>query len=406
MLKNVDCFSRYSDIENTYRTKVIETLYKNNLDKGRWTVSAKIHGSNLAMYINSNGSINFATRNRMLESNEDHNNHIKVFEKMQPKINNIINKTKTFFKFEHNKSFIVIIYGEIFGGQYPHPDVEKIPDATRVMKGIYYCPFNDFMAFDAAILTEKSEEENKKLADELEILNKQLDTLNINSSDSEEKEKIYSLNNKINSLTGEMKRPFIREFLHYADYRYLLSDSNIKIAPILDICDFETALEYSPVFKSVVHKEYNLPELENNYEEGVVIKPVEYKEFPNKSRVIFKNKNPKFSEVNKSFTPKEDYKSVEYSDITNSILNIIHTYSNANRLKNVISKFSNINDKMFGQILKEFNNDTYNDIEKDYFNEIQILKENKEIKHITKSISDINAKFLKSVFLNIIDGEF
>ena len=40
------------------------------------------------------------------------------------------------------------IFGEIFGGKYPHPNVTPIKNATKVQEQVFYCPHNEFYAFD------------------------------------------------------------------------------------------------------------------------------------------------------------------------------------------------------------------------------------------------------------------
>ena len=61
------------------------------------------------------------------------------------------------------------IYGELFGGEYPHPNVPKIvchfqtiihnyqSELQAVQTGIYYCPSLEFYAFDVAIQTKGAE---------------------------------------------------------------------------------------------------------------------------------------------------------------------------------------------------------------------------------------------------------
>jgi Rnl2 family RNA ligase len=44
----------------------------------------------------------------------------------------------------------VHIYGELFGGCYPHPDVPKCPGIEPVQMGIWYAPDLHFMGFDVA----------------------------------------------------------------------------------------------------------------------------------------------------------------------------------------------------------------------------------------------------------------
>merc|ERR1740121_1703043 len=52
----------------------------------------------------------------------------------------------------HTK-FAVHIYGELFGGSYPHPDVPAEPGLLPVQVGVWYSPNLQFMAFDVAVET-------------------------------------------------------------------------------------------------------------------------------------------------------------------------------------------------------------------------------------------------------------
>ena len=42
----------------------------------------------------------------------------------------------------------VVLFGELFGGMYPHPDVEKDNRVHRVQSGVFYSPHIEFYAFD------------------------------------------------------------------------------------------------------------------------------------------------------------------------------------------------------------------------------------------------------------------
>jgi Rnl2 family RNA ligase len=44
----------------------------------------------------------------------------------------------------------VHVYGELFGGSYPHPDVQRSPGIEAVQMGIWYAPDLHFMGFDVA----------------------------------------------------------------------------------------------------------------------------------------------------------------------------------------------------------------------------------------------------------------
>lgn len=49
----------------------------------------------------------------------------------------------------------VHIYGELFGGAYPHPEVAPVPGMEPVQVGVWYAPDLRFMAFDLAVEEEE-----------------------------------------------------------------------------------------------------------------------------------------------------------------------------------------------------------------------------------------------------------
>lgn len=51
----------------------------------------------------------------------------------------------------------VLIFGEIFGGQYPHPSVAAVENVQAIQTGVYYCPGIEFCAFDVAIRNSDTE---------------------------------------------------------------------------------------------------------------------------------------------------------------------------------------------------------------------------------------------------------
>ena len=50
---------------------------------------------------------------------------------------------------------LLYIFGELFGGGYPHPDFPFVPEEL-VQTGIYYCPGLEFYAFDIATVSSGS----------------------------------------------------------------------------------------------------------------------------------------------------------------------------------------------------------------------------------------------------------
>ena len=137
----------------------------------------------------------------------------------------------------------IIVYGEMFGGAYPHKEVKRIGAMAAIQKGVFYCPRHDFYGFDIYVYTPN------------EAFYLDVDTTN---------------------------RIFAEAGFLYAETLF---------EGTLDEC-----LAYPNAFPSTLYRHFGLPEIEDNICEGVVIRPKEPLYIPNGSRIIIKSKNARFAE--------------------------------------------------------------------------------------------------------------
>lgn len=269
-------FKQYHSIENSSRVDFIESVKAHNLDQGEFVVQEKVHGANLT-FITDGIEIKCAKRTGLLEPDEKFFNYQKIRDKYQEKNLKTFEEVK---KLEPQMD-LLYIFGELFGGYYPHPEVAKVPGAIRLQQGVFYSPDNDFYAFD------------------LRIYNKTY--LSLNQS--------MEIFEKIGFLYA---KPLFKGTLY-------------------------ECLQYPNEFESYISGWLGLPKIENNIAEGIVIKPLVTRFLPDKSRVIIKNKNPKYEEKiikkNKIKRPKP-----ELSGKIKNFQEEVKTYINQNRLETVISK--------------------------------------------------------------------
>ena len=353
-------FKRYNDIENSYRSKTINEIYDLGYDKQEWVVTEKVHGSNCAFYLNHEG-IRFAKRSGFVKVGEkffEWENVVDAYEEhlklLYAICTDLITSSVEDCEGEIKGDIEVILYGELFGGTYPHKDVEKDPTAVKVQKGVYYCPWNDFYAFDL----------------------------------------------KING-----------RFVHYDIFEEIMQNIGFHFAKALYRGYFKTCLAYPNDFQTRIPDKMELPDgsklpkIDNNITEGVVIKPVHALYFNNGARVILKNKNENYKEV-----AKKEKKIVHKPDISLDVNeNILFleavNYITENRLRNVISHEGEITDKMFGKIAGLFIKDVMDDFKKDFEDRIQEIKK-KRFNVIKRNIQIKCNELIRKHFLNIIDGEF
>lgn len=348
-------FHAYSEIENSYRTKHVNLIVEQGKGGGEWVVTEKVHGSNFSMWYDGT-ELKGAKRSGFLVEPHSFFNADKVMAENKAGIERIFNililnhNQKVMQGIESVKPEVLTIYGEIFGGSYPHPDVSRVVGATRVQKGVYYHPDNLFYAFDIKI--------NGALVD-------------------------------------------------YDTFAALCDAGNIFRTKPLFRGTLQDCLAFNNVYKSTIPGRLGLPEIdEPNICEGNVIVPVIPERVWGGGRVILKNKNEYFSEVaHGKKGPKMPKEEVQVSDATHESLEIMSTYVTENRLRNVISKIGTVTDKDFGLLMREMSHDVIEDFMKDNRDAFLLLDKNEQ-KYITKKMGADVALLIRSNFLNIIDNSF
>jgi len=331
---------KYSSIENTYREKFIEMIKVEGKDGGEWVVTEKIHGGQLAFYYDVT-ELKASSRTTFLTPDIDFFNYEKVMEDNADKIKEIYNILK---KEKEDISFIVV-YGELFGGSYPHDDVPKVKTAKRLQKGVFYHPDNLFYAFDIRV-------DGKYLS------------------------------------VDEANRLFEAVDLFYA--KPLLRGT------------MEECLNYPNKFPSKISQWLGLPPIEDNVAEGIVIKPVEPQFLRIGERVILKSKNEKFKErkAKKKRPKKEEVKITETGE---RFLQELQSMVTENRLQNVLSKREEIPypvpKEYFGEIMKGLIGDIMEEFNKDFQEEYEQL-DNKEQKKISKKLNQEAAKLVRTVLFS------
>ncbi|WP_298508382.1 RNA ligase family protein [uncultured Kordia sp.] len=315
-------FSGYEKMPSSLKKLGLNERDFTALEKISWVVTEKVHGANFS-FVYENGSLKFAKRKAYLSWEDDffgfqivvnqlETNIIRLFEELSTQISGT--------KF--------IMYGELFGGSYPHSSVEADTTVQAVQTGVYYSPTINFCSFDIAIETEG-----------------------------------------VSTKT-------------YLDYETAISyfeKHGIFYAKPLLIGKFGEAVNFNTRINSTIPKQLQLPELTENLIEGVVIKP--YNKLENaviSSRPIVKLKNKEFEEEKFhqaekwSYTAKLSSKSEDLSFILEELRNYITT----NRLESAISKIGALdmtNTQRVTDIETEFFKDTLVDFNENNDNLLEEL---------------------------------
>lgn len=332
-------FKKYNDIENSYRQAFIDKIVINGFSNELFHVEEKIHGANFQFNVDSNG-ITAGKRTAFISENEGFYSYKLVVEQYSEAILKLKNEVFP----NHN----IIVYGELFGGSYPHNDVPNDSRYAKVQKEIFYAPFEDFICFDIFVYNDNTDEHHYITKTERETLcNK------------------YGIKSAVSLFSGTL----------------------------------ESCLNYPNAFLTTIPKLYGLPDIENNICEGVVIRPEHDLRMKSGERPIIKNKNEKFTEKKCSGKIPKIAKDVPEHIVT--MLNNIDEYINENRLNAMISKVGELKNTDFGLYIQLFSKDVYADFFKDYSEEFKTW-EKADQKNFQKEVNQMVVTFLKENLLTKI----
>ena len=339
-------FQKYNSIENIGRQREIDAIFYSGLNGGVWTASEKIHGANMSMWFDG-AEMKVGKRSGFF-------NHLspKAFYSFDyVEFNEYLPKMRKLYELCGDKFVTPIdtitVYGEWFGGGYPHPDVPKSPQASRVQRGICYSPKNEFSAFD------------------LKIGGRYVDV---------------------------------------DIYESLLLEAGFVVCETLFRGTFEDCLDLSNEFQTTIPEKYGLPKIEDNICEGIVIKPNEAKFLSTGSRVILKSKNARHSEKEPR-QPRTKNPLAPLGPEADNLFKELLSFLNENRLRNVLSHIGPVNNKMFGKIQGLFVQDALNELKKDRDEDLKALNKD-ELKSVLKRTQIEAALLVRANFLNILDGMF
>jgi Rnl2 family RNA ligase len=235
-------FHKYERMEDS--TKSVEGREIHKIKE--WVVLEKIHGANLSLTIwqktPDTVGVKIARRNDYLKDSERFFG-LETQADLQGQLHAGCHHVWASLPVKPDS---LTIFGELFGGFYPHPSIPPIVNAISVQKEVAYCPDMKFFAYDIC----------QRNGDKL-------------------------------------------EYMDYDQVITLLSNAGISFCQPLLIGTFEEAFHYPLGFETKLPQMFGLPSVDNNLAEGVVVKPVKNTVLDTPKgpkRLIFKRKIEKFSE--------------------------------------------------------------------------------------------------------------
>ncbi|AUP81203.1 RNA ligase family protein [Flavivirga eckloniae] len=277
-------FSGYEKMPSSLKKLGLSENDFSKMEKLKWVVTEKVHGANFS-FVYENRTLKFAKRKEYLSWNDDFFGFQLVVREIEGNIIRLFEDLSS-----NNAGDKYIVYGELFGGEYPHEDVQADNNVNAIQTGVYYSPSIKFCAFDIAV-----EKDNSK---------------------------------------------------YYLDYETAISyfeKHNLFHAKPLLIGKFRDAMNFNTRINSTIPKQLGIRELQDNLIEGVVVKPFnqQLNDRSISSRPIVKLKNREFDEENKfhqaekwSYIPNVSSKTEDLAFILDELRN----YITVNRLESAISK--------------------------------------------------------------------
>lgn len=341
--KKIMIFSKYGSIDNASRSKTVNYIMETGNNSGIWVLTLKIHGANYSMWCDADGNVKCGKRSGFIEGSSFMGNFNFDYDQN-------IRDMYAFIKENMSTMETLTICGEIYGGMYLHPDVPRAKSATRVQKEVQYRPDNDFIVFDI----------------------------------------------KVDGI-----------ILDHDMVIDLCADFGFRHVPVMATGKFTDLMKFPVRFPDPLHSYFGLPEIEDNFAEGWVLKPVEPKFFPTGERIILKGKNSEFCEKNGGKYGKPPKHIYELSEEGNRLKDELMSFLNDNRLRNVLSHgdIEEVTQKDFGRLLGLLSMDAFGDFCKDNGTEYEALSK-KERTILKKCMNREAGNVIRPNFVNIIDKTF
>ena len=267
-------FRKYNKITNSYSQKYINSIPQD----ATYIVQEKIHGANFSIMVDGDKNVSFASRNKALDPTENFYGYLAIADELAQKARSV------------DLEGPYTVFGELFGGNYPHPDVEK-QNIKSIQKGVFYSPGINFCAFD-----------------------------------------VYRFGN----------------YLEVREANMLLARAGMLFSPTLLEGSLKQCLEFKNEYQTTIPDLLSLPPIENNLCEGNIIRPQTTLYTKKGNRVILKNKNERFSERKR---PPKTVRPPD-SEVLLQFKSVFLEFVTENRLESVLSKEGHVSQLDIGKVIK------------------------------------------------------
>lgn len=335
-------FKKYSSIENSFNREFMEYVVAEMPPDLKYVVQEKVHGANTS-FLCDGSNVQFAKRTSVLAEDEKFYDYPELLETYKEKVL----KLYTIIKDKYPDVASISVFGEMFGGLYPHNEVKRMGKLTVIQKGVFYTPAHEFYAFDIFVFSENGD-----------------------------------------------------RFLPVVEANELFESEGFFYAKTLFEGTLAECLKYPNKFQSNIAQWLGFPALDDNICEGIVIRPVVPMYLRKGSRVLIKSKNEKFAEK-KSVKKRLKFfmEQPKYSNELNDLLSEVALFVTENRLANVVSHIGEVHvPKDFGKIMGLLTKDSLDDFLKEHGEDYSKL-EKPEQKILNKELNKLSAELVKNVYM-------
>lgn len=335
-------FKKYSSIENSFNREFMEYVVAEMPPDLKYVVQEKVHGANTS-FLCDGSNVQFAKRTSVLAEDEKFYDYPELLETYKEKVLKLYTKIKD--KYPDVAS--ISVFGEMFGGLYPHNEVKRMGKLTVIQKGVFYTPVHEFYAFDIFVFSENGD-----------------------------------------------------RFLPVVEANELFESEGFFYAKTLFEGTLAECLKYPNKFQSNIAQWLGFPALDDNICEGIVIRPVVPMYLRKGSRVLIKSKNEKFAEK-KSVKKRLKFfmEQPKYSNELNDLLSEVALFVTENRLANVVSHIGEVHvPKDFGKIMGLLTKDSLDDFLKEHGEDYSKLDKSEQ-KILNKELNKLSAELVKNVYM-------
>lgn len=336
-------FKKYSSIENSFSREFMEHVVAEMPQDLEYVVQEKVHGANTS-FLCDGETVRFAKRTSMLKDNEQFYDYPELLERYKARVL----KLSTGLRAKYPEVNHISVFGEMFGGLYPHDDVHVTHKVSLIQKGVCYTPDHEFYGFDIYLFTKEG--------------GRYLPVDEVNE--------FFEANGFFHAKTL---------------FRGTLAE----------------CLKYPNAFQSKIAEWLGLPAIDDNICEGVVIRPVVPMYLRNGSRVLIKSKNERFAEkksvkkCNKLFAEP-----IPFSEALQTLIAEGEAYVTENRLANVVSHIGEVHfPKDFGKVMGLLSKDVLEDFLKEHGGSYSAL-DKCEQKSLNKELNKLCTALVKQVYMS------